>query len=125
MGDAGRCRRPALSREARSPERQQQTGEHGRGLPHSCDGRAGQRRRRTSSSLTQARQLYFFGDDWAFLLSRHPAWPELMEPHNEHWSTLPMISFRIMFHVFGIDHYLAYAVLAILLHAACCVLLYR
>ena len=73
---------------------------------------------------SQARRLYFFGDDWAFLLSRSLEWPELMEPHNEHWSTLPLISFRIMFHVFGIDHYLAYALLAILLHLACCVLLY-
>ncbi|GAB3247955.1 hypothetical protein [Nocardioides dilutus] len=73
---------------------------------------------------SQARQLYFFGDDWAFLLGRTLSWPELMQPHNEHWSTLPLITFRTMFHVFGIDHYLAYALMPILLHLGCCALIY-
>jgi hypothetical protein len=72
----------------------------------------------------QTRRLYFFGDEWAFLLSRSLSWPGVLEPHNEHWSTLPLIAYRTMFHIFGIDHHLAYALMPILLHVLCCVLLY-
>jgi hypothetical protein len=73
---------------------------------------------------SQARRLYFFGDDWAFLLHRQLSWQDLMRPHNEHWSALPVIAFRTMVRIFGIDHYLAYAMMPILLHVLCSSLLY-
>ncbi|MXG89802.1 hypothetical protein [Nocardioides flavescens] len=73
---------------------------------------------------SQARRLYFFGDDWAFLLKRTVSWHDLMAPHNEHWSALPVLVFRAMFRLFGIDHYLAYGLLPVLLHVAACVLLF-
>ncbi len=75
--------------------------------------------------VTQARRLYFFGDEWAFLLARDLSWPGIMEPHNEHWSTLPLIAYRAMFKTFGIDHHLAYALMPIALHIGCCILIYR
>ena len=72
----------------------------------------------------QTRRLYFFGDEWAFLLDRHLGWEQLVLPHNEHWSTLPLISYRLMFQIFGIDHHLAYALLPVLLHVGICVTSY-
>jgi hypothetical protein len=74
--------------------------------------------------LWQTRRLYFFGDEWAFLLSRSLSWDDLLEPHNEHWTTLPLIAYRLMFHVLGIDHHLAYAMGPLLLHVGICLLLY-
>jgi hypothetical protein len=72
----------------------------------------------------EARRLYFFGDDWDFLIYRDLGWDSLMRPHNEHWSALPVAAYRLMFAVLGIDHYLAYALMPILLHVICCGLLY-
>jgi hypothetical protein len=73
---------------------------------------------------TQARRLYFFGDDWEFLLHRQLNWDDLMRPHNEHWSALPVVAFRTMVAIFGIDHYLAFAFMSIMLHVLCASLLY-
>lgn len=74
--------------------------------------------------LNEARHLYFFGDDWAFLLRRDLAGDGLLEPHNEHWSTLPLLVYRTMFHVFGIDHHLVWATMPVALHLATCALLF-
>jgi hypothetical protein len=72
-----------------------------------------------------ARTLWFFGDDWDFLLQRSLRDPVgLFEPHNEHWSTLPIIAFRLVHAVWGIDSYLPYAMLPILAHAVVVVALY-
>jgi hypothetical protein len=70
--------------------------------------------------LRFAHRLWFFGDDWDFLLERGVAGkPELglFAPHNEHWSTVPILVFRGLFSVFGVRHYLPYAASAIALHA--------
>jgi hypothetical protein len=74
--------------------------------------------------FSQARRLYFFGDDWAFLLHRTLSFPQLLEPHNEHWSTLPVVAFRVMFRLVGLDHYLPYALMPIVLHLGVCALAY-
>ncbi|WP_426242013.1 hypothetical protein [Nocardioides sp. LHG3406-4] len=74
-----------------------------------------------------ARRLYFFGDDWDFLLNRGTvdgADLGLFTPHNEHWSTLPILLFRGLFALFGLDHYLPYALPVILAHLALCALVY-
>ncbi len=74
-----------------------------------------------------ARRLYFFGDDWAHLLARGTTSQldyGLLTPHNEHWSTVPILLYRAMFAVFGLDHYLAFAVPVILVHLALSALLY-
>lgn len=77
--------------------------------------------------LSQARYLWFFGDDWAFLLGRdlgaHPV-EDLMRPHNEHWSAFPVLIYRAMFSVFGLKHFLPFAMLPIAAHAITCVLLF-
>jgi hypothetical protein len=81
--------------------------------------------------LVQDRRLWFFRDDFAFLLGRHlsehPV-SALMTPHSVHWSALPVLAFRAMWSVFGLRQYLPYAVLPLLLHlavAVCLVVLAR
>lgn len=66
-------------------------------------------------------RLWFFGDVWDFLLSRGLTGdPELSlwAPHNEHWSTIPIVAFRSMFSVFGLTSYLPYALMPIVAHVA-------
>jgi hypothetical protein len=75
-------------------------------------------------SLNEARHLYFFGDDWAFLLKRDLSGDGLLEPHNEHWSTIPLLVYRTLFHVVGIDHYLLWAAMPVVLHLTVCGLLF-
>jgi len=62
--------------------------------------------------VVQARRLWFFGDDWEFMLHRgltgHPDYG-LFYPHNEHWSTLPILVFRSLYAVFGARRYMPYA----------------
>ncbi|HXH79022.1 hypothetical protein [Nocardioides sp.] len=77
--------------------------------------------------LTQARHLYFFGDDWMFLLERDLSerpLEDLMTPHNEHWSALPVLLYRALFSVVGVDHFPVFAVLPILAHAGVCFLFF-
>jgi hypothetical protein len=77
--------------------------------------------------LLQARHLWFFGDDWAFLLARHPSehpLEDLMRPHNEHWSAVPVLFFRTVYALFGMHHYLLFAVLPIAAHAVACLLFF-
>ena len=74
-----------------------------------------------------ADRLWFFGDDWAFLLRRGVIGEHefsIWFPHNEHWSTVPVLIFRLMFAIFGLEAYLPYALLPISAHVAIWVLVY-
>jgi hypothetical protein len=73
-----------------------------------------------------ASHLWFYLDDWAFLLHRSVTGPSdkpLLEPHNDHWVTLPILVYRGLFSVFGLRHYLPFGLVNIGLHIAVCVLL--
>jgi hypothetical protein len=71
------------------------------------------------------RGQWFFGDEWDFILFRglhHPIWG-LLRPHNEHWSTLPILWWRATYSVFGLRSYWPYlfglfATHLIVVHAA-------
>ena len=58
--------------------------------------------------LWHARALWFFGDEWSFIYHR-TLWggegPGPLAPHNEHWSTIPLVLYRAMWHVVGLQHY--------------------
>src|SRR5919204_1123500 len=75
----------------------------------------------------ESRRLWFFLDDWSFLLNRRLTTDGLHNvfyPHNEHWSTLPILVFRALFTLFGVRHYLPYALVVIALHVGVCILLW-
>jgi hypothetical protein len=58
--------------------------------------------------LWHARKLWFFGDEWEFLYQRGLTGgngPGPFEPHNEHWSTIPLVLYRVMWQMVGLQHY--------------------
>jgi hypothetical protein len=62
-----------------------------------------------------AARTWFFYDDWYFLaLPPGGMW----SPHVGHWSTVPALVFLAVRQVFGMDHYLPFALPAILAHLA-------
>ena len=61
--------------------------------------------------------MTFFADDWAFIESRSLADPGTwLPPHNEHWSTLPILLYRLMVETIGIGSYVPYLVVIAALH---------
>jgi hypothetical protein len=67
------------------------------------------------------RNHWFFGDEWDFILRRGIRGSELglLQPHNEHWSTVPILVWRALVGTFGLSSYLPYAAtLACLVAAA-------
>ena len=64
-----------------------------------------------------AREMWFFGDEWDFLYHRALSGgdgPGLLAPHNEHWSTIPLVLYRVMWHVVGLQHYQVWMLMPIL-----------
>jgi hypothetical protein len=78
--------------------------------------------------ISMTRRLWFFGDDWDFLLTRGTVDGALdrglWAPHNEHWSTLMVIVFRALFPFAGLRSYLPYSMVQVVLHALVVVLLF-
>jgi hypothetical protein len=61
------------------------------------------------------RSLWFFGDEWDFLVRRGLSYPPASDrsiwyPHNEHWSTLPILLWRGLYSVFHLGSYWPYLV---------------
>lgn len=67
--------------------------------------------------LHVGRHQWFFLDEWDFLASRSALDPgDLFEPHNEHWTTLPLVAYRVMYSVVGLHDYWPYQLMVISLH---------
>lgn len=66
------------------------------------------------------RDLWFFLDEFEFFSRRVGAHPEggLWEPHNEHWSTLPVLAYRALYALFGLRSFLPYLVVLVAVHVA-------
>ena len=66
--------------------------------------------------LVLGRHMWFTYDEWDFLAGRRAtSIVDLFRPHNEHWSTLPILVYRGLFHVFGLKTYLPYQLVVVLL----------
>ncbi len=71
----------------------------------------------------RCRGQWFFQDEWAFLVWRDGGSIEdLLRPHNEHWTTLPVIIYRVVFNLFGLRSYRPYQAVNIAFHLATAVL---
>ena len=67
---------------------------------------------------------WFFRDDFAFLSGRDGgSVDDLFRPHNAHWSTVPIVAFRVLWHTFGLRTYVPYQATVLALHLTACVLL--
>jgi hypothetical protein len=71
-----------------------------------------------------AREQWFFLDEWDFLADRDLlSLDDLLRPHNEHWSTLPIVAYRLVWQVVGLEHYWPYLALTVAAHLVLAVLL--
>lgn len=68
--------------------------------------------------LVANRGQWFFKDDWEAITRRlgQPGGVSIWAPHNEHWSTLPILAFRALFAGFGLRTYWPWIVLLIAIH---------
>jgi hypothetical protein len=74
--------------------------------------------------LVLGHYLWFPFDDWDFLADRKAGdLGDLLRPHNEHWSTLPILSYRFLWWSVGLRSYVPYQVLLVMLHVTAAVLL--
>ena len=69
--------------------------------------------------------LTFFADEWAFIETRSLADPSTwLTPHNEHWSTLPILTYRVLVETVGLGSYMPYLAVLIGLHLVVATLVY-
>jgi len=72
------------------------------------------------------RGLTFFSDEWAFIAERSLTDPSTWwAPHNEHWSTIPILVYRALVETVGLRTYVPYLALVILLNVVVAVLVRR
>jgi hypothetical protein len=70
--------------------------------------------------------LTFFADEWAFIETRSSSDPGTwLAPHNEHWTTVPILVYRLLVETVGIGSYLPYLLVVALLHVVVAALVYR
>jgi len=78
--------------------------------------------------LLDSREHWFFADEWDFLVSRRlqlTGIHGILYPHNEHWSTIPILIWRGIFSLVGVRHYWLYLLPLILAHLLCAHVLWR
>jgi hypothetical protein len=76
------------------------------------------------------RKLWFFGDEWDFLVRRGLSYPpassrSIWFPHNEHWSTLPILLWRALYNTFHLTSYWPYLLPLLLAQVAVMHLVWR
>jgi hypothetical protein len=75
--------------------------------------------------LIRGHEQGFFLDEWDFLAGRRAtSLHDLFAPHNEHWSTLPILLYRGLWEVVGLRTYVPYQAFIIVLHLTAATLLW-
>ena len=71
----------------------------------------------TAALVYLTRSVTFHQDEWNFIVDR-PGWTmdSLFRPHNEHWSTVPVVIYKVLLALVGIRNHLPYMVVLELLH---------
>jgi len=60
---------------------------------------------------------WFYYDEWDFLAARKAGdLGDLFRPHNEHWTTVPILMYRALYSLVGLRSYLPYQLVVIVLH---------
>ncbi|HEY0633426.1 MAG TPA: hypothetical protein VGC98_15325, partial [Thermoleophilaceae bacterium] len=69
--------------------------------------------------------MTFYFDEWDFVLRRHRSTVYIfLGPHNEHFSLVPVIVYKILFATAGLDHYAPYRIVALALHVTIAALVF-
>jgi len=75
--------------------------------------------------LNAGRLEWFYLDEWDFLAQRKATdLGDLLRPHNEHWTTIPILVYRALYGLFGLREYLPYRLVVVLVYVAVGALLY-
>ena len=73
--------------------------------------------------LTSYKNFYY--DEWDFVSQYRPSQStSIWLPHNEHWSTLPILLWKLLFAVFGLSSHIPYEAACVAGHVACVILLF-
>jgi len=78
--------------------------------------------------LVEATKQWFYLDEWDFLAYRglrFTGTEGLFAPHNEHWTTIPILIWRGLFNLVGVRDYWLYALPLIVAHLAVVHLVWR
>ncbi|MEO6629694.1 MAG: hypothetical protein ABIP03_14135 [Aquihabitans sp.] len=68
--------------------------------------------------------FWFFRDDWFFITGRElSSVDDVFRPHNGHWTTVPVVIFRVLYRLFGIRSYVPYQFTVVVAHLGVAVLL--
>ncbi len=74
--------------------------------------------------LFWGRRWWFWADDWDFLAARTGGnVKSLFRGHYQHWTTLPVLAYRLLWLVFGLRSYVPYQLLVIVAHLTAAALL--
>jgi hypothetical protein len=72
-----------------------------------------------------ARRQWFWGGEWTFLASRDlSSFHDLVRPYHQHWETIPIVVYQVLFLVFRLRTYAPYQLTVIVLHGLAGVLLW-
>jgi hypothetical protein len=70
------------------------------------------------------RRWWFWADDWDFLAARTGgSAKDLFRGHYQHWTTLPVLAYRMLWWIFGLRSYVPYQLLVIVAHLIAAALL--
>lgn len=78
--------------------------------------------------LFEGRGTTFFGDEWDFIQHRSgekPLLDELLTAHNEHFSLVPVLIYKLLFATVGLHPYWPYRLALALMHLLCVVLVWK
>src|SRR6266581_4208963 len=68
----------------------------------------------------------FFFDEWDFVvLDRRWDISVLLSPHNEHWSTIPILVWKVLFVAVGLSSHIPYEATALIVHLMAAYLLFQ
>ncbi len=67
-----------------------------------------------------ARGTTFFFDEWDYVMNRFGGGIQsFLEPHNEHFSLVPLVIYKTLFHLVGMRGYPLYRLVVVLMHLVC------
>ncbi len=76
--------------------------------------------------LYMARRFDFFYDEWDFVLTAS-SWGlrDYFEPHNQHWSTVPQVIYKLLLEINGMRSYMSFMGVLLALHATAALFLFK
>ena len=75
--------------------------------------------------MYMARGTTFYYDEWTYIVSKFGGGiNSFLEPHNEHFSLIPIAIYKLMFRIVGMRDYPLYRLIVVVMHLVCVALVY-